>query len=125
MSRVKSLLYISNIIKRATNMIQVSNLVKVIKSKNAEALNALIQDRTKVNQSMLDFLYVVGIEGIEITKDDMGLATWYYIWYKDNVKGDHAWDHVNLGSQFFWNEGEYDAQGDHSLYDEYGMELVK
>ena len=55
----------------------------------------------------------------------MGLATWYYIWYKDNVKGDHAWDHVNLGSQFFWNEGEYDAQGDHSLYDEYGMELVK
>jgi len=107
-------------------MIQVSNLVKVIKSKNAEAVNALIQDRTKVNQAMLDFIYVVGIEGIEIEKDDMGLATWYYIWYKGNVneKGTD-WDNINLGSQFFWNEGEYDAQGDHSLYDEYGMELVK
>ena len=106
-------------------MINVSELVKVIKTKNEEAVKALVQDRTKVNQTMLDFLYVVGIEGIEITKDDMGLATWYYIWYKDNVKGDHDWQRVNLGYQFFWNDGEYDAQGNHSLYDEYGMELVK
>ena len=106
-------------------MINVSNLVKTIKSKNVANVNALVGDRTKVNQAMLDFIYVVGIEGIEIEKDDLGLATWYYIWYKDNVKGDHDWDRVSLGYQFFWNEGEYDAQGDHSLYDEYGMELVK
>ena len=106
-------------------MTQVSNLVKVIKTKNADAIKALVQDRTKVNQAMLDFLYVMNIPGIEITKDDMGLATWYYIWYKDNVKGDHDWSRVNLGSQFFWNDGEYDAQGNHSMFDEYGIELVK
>jgi len=107
-------------------MINVSALVKTIKSKNAANVNALVGDRTKVNQAMLDFLDVVGIEGIEITKDDMGLATWYYIWYKGNVNAEGTdWDNISLGSQFFWNEGEYDAQGDHSLYDEYGTQLAK
>ena len=101
-------------------MIKVSNLVKVIKSKNAKAVNDLIEDRSKVNQAMLDFLHVTGVEDIYIDKDDMGLATWYYIWYKDNVKGDHDWDRVNLGSQFFWNDGEYDAQGNHNMFDEWG-----
>jgi len=99
-------------------MIQVSNLVKVIKSKNANAIKALMQDRIKVNQAMLDFLYVVGIKGFEITKDDMGQATWYYVSYELP-----AGNRVNLGYQSFWNEGSYNAQGQHSLYNEYGQAI--
>ena len=53
------------------------------------------------------------IPGIEITKEDMGMATWYYI----KRRG------FNLASQFFWNEGKYDAEGNHSLYDEYGFSI--
>lgn len=28
-----------------------------------------------------------------------------------------------MATQFYWREGHYDAQGNHSLYDEYGMDL--
>ena len=78
-------------------MINVSEVVKVIKTKNLEVINALIQDRSKVSLKMMDFIYRQGIEGIEITKDGKGRSASYYIWYKDNVKGKHEWARVNLG----------------------------
>ena len=53
----------------------------------------------------------------------MGQATWYYIWKKVNVTGPNDWERLNLGSQFYWNKGSYNAEGEHSLYNEYGMDL--
>lgn len=87
----------------------------------------LIQNRKLVTQPMLDLLLTQGVEGVVIDKYDMGEATWYDFYRKENVKPLPIidWDRVNLGSQFFWNEGEYDANGVHSIFDEYGNKLAK
>ena len=101
---------------------KVSQLVKALRSGNPEKVNALIQDRKAVSQSMLESLRgQLKEQHIYIDKDDMGQATWYYVWRKENYKSANDWDRVNLGCQFFWNEGEYDANGEHSLYNEYGF----
>mgnify|MGYP000008428887 FL=1 len=94
-------------------MHNISTLVNIIKQENPQAVKSVLENRKNVNQKALDFLYILPIEGVEITKDDMGMATWFYI--KRNNK--------TIASQFFWNEGEYDAEGNHSLYDEYGFSL--
>jgi len=94
-------------------MQNVTTLVNIIKQENPQAIKTVIENRKSVNEKTLDLLYTLPIEGIEITKDDMGMATWFYI--SRNGK--------TIASQFFWNEGEYDAEGNHSLYDEYGFAL--
>tara|TARA_R110000772_G_scaffold55472_8_gene126576 strand:+ start:3434 stop:3742 length:309 start_codon:yes stop_codon:yes gene_type:complete len=92
---------------------KVSQLVKVLREGNKEAINAAVQNRAEVNQGMLETLIGAEHIGVEITEDNMGMATWYYI---KNANG-------SLSSQFYWNDGKYDAQGFHNLYDEYGMPL--
>jgi len=51
--------------------------------------------------------------GVSITEDNMGQATWYYIYSASGL----------LASQFYWNAGQYNAQGNHSLYNEFGQSL--
>lgn len=92
---------------------KLDQLAKTLRSGNKAVINTTIQNRKEVNQSQLRFLKKMGVEGVEITEDNMGQATWYYV----SVNGE------NMGSQFYWNDGEYDAEGNHSLYDEYGFEV--
>ena len=92
-----------------------SNLVNALGDINM--FRTLIQNRKLVTQPMLDLLLAQGVEGVLIDKYDMGEATWYDFYRKKN------W--LNLGSQFFWNEGEYDANGVHSIFDECGNKLTK
>jgi hypothetical protein len=94
-------------------MHNISTLVNIVKNENPQAVKSVLENRKNVNQKALDLLYTLPIEGVEITKDDMGMATWFYV--KRNNK--------TIASQFFWNDGEYDAEGNHSLYDEYGFNL--
>lgn len=93
---------------------KVSAIIKVLREGNKEAIKAVIENRKAVNQSKLRFLMSVVDHGCTITEDNMGSATWYYI---KNANG------TLLGSQFYWNEGQYNAQGEHSLYNEYGQAL--
>ena len=90
---------------------KLEQLVKIFRTLNKQAIGAVISNRAEVNQSQLEFLMKMDGHGVVITKDDMGHATWYCI-YADGEM---------VGSQFYWNDGSYDAQGNHSLYDEYGM----
>jgi hypothetical protein len=89
------------------------NLANILKNENPQAVKTIIENRKSVDQLDLEFFVNNPIEGIEITKDDMGMATWYYIKRNGQL----------VGAQFFWNEGEYNAQGIHSLYDEYGFSV--
>tara|TARA_R110000803_G_scaffold59512_2_gene118146 strand:+ start:903 stop:1226 length:324 start_codon:yes stop_codon:yes gene_type:complete len=106
-------------------MTNTQNLVNALGDINV--FRTLIQNRKSVTQPMLDLLYMQGIEGVIIDKHDMGESTWYNFYRKENVKPLPIldWDRVYLGSQFFWNEGKYDANGVHSLFDEYGNGLLK
>ena len=94
-------------------MHNITTLVNIIKQENQQAVKTVIENRKSVDQKALDFLYMLPINGIEIEKDDMGSATWYYIKRAGKT----------IASQFYWNEGEYDNEGNHSLYDEYGFAL--
>ena len=106
---------------------KVSQLVKLLKNVSVENVNEiekLISNRKVVTQQDLKELKKsLRGEHVYIDEDDMGQATWYYIWKKTNVKGPHDWTRLNIADQFYWNDGEYDAEGNHSLYDEYGMAL--
>ena len=92
---------------------KLEQLVKILRSADKELISNTIENRKEVTQSQLQFLMKMGVDGVRITEDNMGQATWYYI----EVNG------KTMGSQFFWNDGEYDEEGNHSLYDEYGFEL--
>lgn len=89
------------------------NLIDILKNENPQAVKTVIENRQSVDQLDLEFFINNPIKGIEITKEDMGMATWYYI----KRSG------FNIASQFFWNEGTYDSRGNHSLYDEYGFSV--
>lgn len=90
---------------------KLEQLVKIFRTGSKQAIDAIISNRAEVQQSQLEFLMKMGGHGVQITKDEMSHATWYYI-YADGEM---------VGSQFYWVSGEYDANGQHSLYDEYGM----
>ena len=92
-------------------MINVSALVKVLRNGNTNEIETTINNRKMVNQRMLDFLALMQIEGVKIESYDLGLSTWYHIHHNG----------VEVASQFYWNDGEYDAQGNHSHFDEYGF----
>ena len=92
---------------------KVSNIVKVLREGNKEAIQALISNRAEVTQSQLRFLMQIKDHGVSITEDNMGQATWYYIYSASGL----------LASQFYWNAGQYDTQGNHSLYNEFGLSL--
>ena len=94
-------------------MHNISTLVNITKKENPQAVKAVMENRKLVDQKAFDFLYTLPITGVEIEKDDMGMATWYYVKREGKV----------IASQFYWNEGEYDSEGIHSLYDEYGFAL--
>ena len=94
-------------------MHNISTLVNITKNENPQAVKAVMENRKLVDQKAFDFLYTLPITGVEIEKDDMDLATWYYVKREGKV----------IASQFYWNEGEYDSEGMHSLYDEYGFAL--
>lgn len=94
-------------------MHNISTLVNITKNENPQAVKAVMENRKLVDQKAFDFLYTLPITGVEIEKDDMDLATWYYVKREGKV----------IASQFYWNEGEYDSEGKHSLYDEYGFAL--
>lgn len=100
--------YISSI--TIENM-KLEQLVKILRTGSKLAIDTVISNRAEVQQSQLEFLMKMDGHGVQITKDDMGHATWYYIYADGKL----------VGSQFYWNDGEYDAAGNHSLYDEYGM----
>jgi len=105
--------YIYYVINETITM-KVSQLVKLLRNGNAAEVSQVIENRKLVNQTKLRFLMNVTDHGCIIEEDNMGQATWYYISDKNNNL---------LSSQFYWNDGEYDAEGNHSLYDEYGMAL--
>lgn len=92
---------------------KLEQLVKILRSADKELISSTIENRKEVTQSQLQFLMKMGVDDVRITENNMGQATWYYI----EVNGE------TMGSQFFWNDGEYDEEGNHSLYDEYGFEL--
>tara|TARA_B110000503_G_scaffold52526_1_gene84436 strand:+ start:1993 stop:2313 length:321 start_codon:yes stop_codon:yes gene_type:complete len=101
-------------------------LVNALRNGNAPEVNAILGDRKAITQQELkELIKPMRAEGIYIDEDDMGQATWYYLWKKVNVKSPTSWERENLASQFYWNEGEYNANGVHSLFDEWGTELVK
>jgi len=89
------------------------NLANILKNENPQAVKTTIENRKSVDQLDLEFFMNNPIEGIEIEKQDMGMSTWYYV----KRRG------FNVASQFFWNEGSYDSEGNHSLYDEYGFSI--
>jgi len=88
-------------------------LADILENENPQAVKSVIENRKSVEQRQLEFFMNNPIEGIEIEKQDMGMATWYYV----KRRG------FNVASQFFWNEGSYDSEGNHSLYDEYGFSI--
>ena len=92
---------------------KVSQLVKLLRNGSKEEIKAVIENRKEVNQTKLRFLMSVEDHGCKIEEDDMELSTWYYI-----TRGGEL-----LACQFYWNEGSYNAEGVHSLYDEYGFAL--
>ena len=92
---------------------KVSQLVKLLRTGSKEEIKAVINNRKEVNESKLRFLMSVEDHGCKIEIDNMGLSTWYYI-----SRGDEL-----LASQFYWNRGSYNAEGVHSLYDEYGFAI--
>lgn len=92
---------------------KVSSIIKVLREGNKAAIKALVEDRSKVNQSKLRFIMQLENAGVTITEDNMGHATWYYI---KNENG-------SLASQFYWNDGFYMTNGAHSLYNEYGQAI--
>lgn len=89
------------------------NLVNILKNENPQAVKTTIENRKSVDQLDLEFFMNNPIEGIEIEKVELVTATWYYVKREGRV----------IASQFFWNEGSYDSEGNHSLYDEYGFAL--
>ena len=94
-------------------MHNVSTLVNIIKKENPQAVKTVMENRKLVDQKSFDFLYTLPITGVEIEKVELVTATWYYVKREGRV----------IASQFFWNEGSYDSEGNHSLYDEYGFAL--
>ena len=109
---VAGISYIYYVINETITM-KVSQLVKLLRNGNPAEVKEVFQNRKLVNQTKMRFLMSVKDHGCKIEEDNMGLSTWYYI-SKDNEY---------LTSQFYWNDGEYDAEGNHSLYDEYGFAL--
>ena len=94
-------------------MHNISTLVNIIKKENPQAVKTVMENRKLVDQKSFDFLYTLPITGVEIEKVELVTATWYYVKREGKV----------IASQFYWNEGEYDSEGMHSLYDEYGFPL--
>ena len=94
-------------------MHNISTLVNIIKKENPQAVKTVMENRKLVDQKSFDFLYTLPITGVEIEKVELVTATWYYVKREGKV----------IASQFYWNEGEYDSEGNHSLYDEYGFAL--
>ena len=94
-------------------MHNISTLVNIIKKENPQAVKTVMENRKLVDQKSFDFLYTLHITGVEIEKVELVTATWYYVKREGKV----------IASQFYWNEGEYDNEGNHSLYDEYGFPL--
>ena len=94
-------------------MLNVTTVVNHLKKSPIESVKTLINNRKAINQELLDFIVELSPSGIEITKDNMGASTWYYIKRNGQL----------VGAQFFWNEGAYNAEGVHSLYDEYGYSV--
>lgn len=74
-----------------------------------------LSNRILTPQSVMESIMTTSTE-YKITKDDMSHATWYYI---DDLNGNY------VTSQFYWNDGSYNAAGIHSLFDEYGFNLAK
>lgn len=118
--------------------ITTEQLFEAIMSKDEQLVMPLFKDRTKVDQVMLDEIFQKlfkdefdkfdygrnmrgtlkdGIDEIHFLKYDLGLATWYHVTLNDGEC------RVELANQFFWNDGTYDEQGNHSLYDENGFSL--
>jgi hypothetical protein len=91
------------------------NLTEILENanENPEAVKTVIENRKSVEQRQLEFFIHNPVKGIEITKDDMGESTWYYIKHNGKL----------ISCQFYWNEGSYDSEGNHSLYDEYGFSI--
>ena len=97
---------------------------KMVLTGTPNEIKAMLENRKEVTQQQIkQLINPLREEGVYIEEDNMGQATWYYIWKKVNVTGPHDWERLNLGSQFYWNEGSYNAEGEHSLYNEYGMAL--
>jgi len=113
---VAGISYIYYVINETITM-KVSQLVKLLRNGSAEEIKEVFHNRKLVNQSKVRFLMSVKDHGVRIEEIKESQSTWYYIWRP--IEGGRE----NLASQFYWNEGEYDAEGNHSLYDEYGFAL--
>ena len=104
----------------------ISQIKKIVLTGTPEQVQSAVGNRKEVTQIQMKALSETKLlreDGLFVEEDNMGQATWYYIWKKVNVTGPHDWERLNLGSQFYWNEGSYNAEGEHSLYNEYGMAL--
>ena len=99
-------------------------LKEIIMTGTPAQVAAAVSNRKEVTEKQVrELIKPLREYDIYIDVDNMGQSTWYYIWKKINVKGPHDWNRVNLADCFYWNRGSYNAEGIHSLYDEYGMAL--
>lgn len=97
-------------------------IIEAMVNLDIELVRKLIQDRTKVTKETLEKLgqicFKTSYNGFNVVVHKMDFSTFYHL-LNEHMDGSATF----LGAQFFWNEGTYDAQGNHSLYDEHGRPL--
>jgi hypothetical protein len=83
------------------------NLQAAIDNKDYVLASKLFSDRRKSTKEFLDNLT---LDGVEVSSYELSLTNWY------NIKVDGNY----VSSSFFWKDGEYDENGEHSLFDDNG-----
>ena len=84
---------------------------------NLQEAKAIIEDRKQMPESRLRMIgeLLSDYPHVHIDHDPMSESNWYYIYRMEN--GERS----QVLMQFYWKEGSYNENCEHSLYDEYGF----
>ena len=92
-----------------------NEIVQVFVNGEKAEVKRLLSNRVIMTESKLRMVgeLLSDYPEVEVAFNPMSMANEYLVSRNGNY----------MGSQFYWKDGHYDAQGVHSLYDEYGREL--
>ena len=84
---------------------------------NLQEAKAIIEDRKQMPESRLRMIgeLLSDYPHVRMEHEPMSESNWYYIYRMEN--GERS----QVLMQFYWKEGSYNENGEHSLYDEYGF----